>query len=313
MKQRMYFDRKLVERPGLWKFFSPSINYEYLIISITGEGNLGFSVLITNHIPDYSFVKVGNGGCQCFPLYWYEENKHQQQNLFDEAFNNKYIRRDAISDFILNRAKQQYGKSVTKEDIFYYVYGFLHSPQYRETFASDLKKMLPRLPLVEDVRHFWAFSKAGRSLADLHLNYESIPKCPGVLEVHTPLSITDSLKQANDDELKYIDYRVKKMRFPSKTDKSKIIYNSLITIENIPPEAYDYIVNGKSAIEWIMERYQVTTHRESGITNDPNDWSRESNNPRYILDLLHSIINLSIQSVEIISKLPDISGMLKIQ
>ena len=161
-------------------------------------------------------------------------------------------------------------------------------------------------PLVDDVRDFWAFSKAGRALAELHLNYESIPHYPGIIEMHSPLSITDALKQANEEELKYIDYQVEKMRFPSKTDKSQIIYNSRITIENIPETAYEYIVNGKSAIEWVMERYQITTHKESGIVNNPNDWARETGNPRYILDLLHSIINLSVQTVEIVKSLPEV-------
>jgi predicted helicase len=97
-----------------------------------------------------------------------------QKGLFDGDSKDDYIRRDAISDFILERAKKQYGKNVTKEDIFYYVYGFLHSPEYRTLFANDLKKMLPRLPLVEDVKDFWAFSKAGRKLAELHINYETV-------------------------------------------------------------------------------------------------------------------------------------------
>ena len=112
---------------------------------------------------------------QCFPLYYYEENKSVQKGIFDdENFNDDYIRRDAISDFILERAKKQYGKNVSKEDIFFYVYGILHSKEYRETFANDLKKILPRLPLVEDVRDFWKFSKGGRALAELHLNYETV-------------------------------------------------------------------------------------------------------------------------------------------
>ena len=143
----------------------PDSSLPNIVISITGEGNLGFSTLIANIMPDLCFTKTGNGGSQLFPLYYYEENKATQKGLFDTDGSQKYVRRDAISDFILERAKQQYGKAVTKEDIFYYVYGFLHSNVYRETFANDLKKMLPRLPLVETVTDFWAFSKAGRKLA----------------------------------------------------------------------------------------------------------------------------------------------------
>jgi len=101
-------------------------------------------------------------------------------------------------------------------------------------------------------------------------------------------------------------YTVEKMRFPSKADKSKIIYNSRITIENIPETAYQYIVNGKSAIEWIMERYQITTHKDSGIVNNPNDWATENGNPRYILDLLLNVIALSVETVGVVNELPEI-------
>ncbi len=149
--------------------------------------------------------------------------------------------------------------------------------------------------MVEDVRDFWAFSKAGRKLADLHINYESVPAYPGV-------SVADSA----GDSKSPADYLVTKMRFPKKDQKDTIIYNSKIVVSNIPAKAYEYVVNGKSAIEWIMERYQITTHKESGIRNDPNDWATEVGNPRYILDLLLSIINVSMQTVEIVEELPKV-------
>ncbi len=211
-------------------------------------------------------------------------------SLFDSKIEDKYIQKSGVSDFILERATKQYGKNVGKEDIFYYVYGFLHNSEYRELFENDLKKMIPRLPLVDDVKDFWAFSKAGRKLAALHLNYEKLPAFDGV-------TIT-----GNNSGF----YRVEKMRFPKKDQKHTIVYNSKITISNIPVEAYEYVVNGKSAIEWIMERYAVTTHKDSGITNDPNDWAAEVGNPRYILDLLLSIINVSVQTVEIVKSLPKV-------
>jgi predicted helicase len=181
--------------------------------------------------------------------------------------------------------------------------------------------MLPRLPLVEDVRAFWAFSKAGRKLADLHLNYENIPPYENVKVVDSKVVVNNEVPDkdtvapfsiAAEPEVLYIakpvleHYRVEKMRFPSKGQKDTIIYNSKIRLENIPPEAYEYIVNGKSAIEWIMERYAVTTHKESGIVNNPNDWALEHDNPRYILDLLLSIINVSVQTVEIVRGLPEV-------
>lgn len=150
--------------------------------------------------------------------------------------------------------------------------------------------MLPRLPLVEEVKDFWSFSKAGRRLADLHLNYEKVAAYPEAL--------------VSGDDAGF--YKVDKMRFPKKDQKGTVLYNSRITISNIPAKAYEYVVNGKSAIEWVMERYQITKHKESGITNDPNDWATEVGNPRYILDLLLSIINVSVQTVDIVNSLPKV-------
>ncbi|AIG30715.1 helicase [Flavobacterium psychrophilum] len=298
-----YFDDDLnQERYQLTKVF-PNNDLENLVIDVTGLGvNKDFTVLITDKIPDLQTLSNG----QCFPLYYYEERQKQTQSLFDTADSgtSEFVRRDAISDFILDQAKERYGKNVTKEDIFYYVYGLLHSPTYREMFANDLKKMLPRLPLLDDVRDFWKFSKAGRELAELHINYENQPKPAGVIVIHNPLTITETLKQLSADEIKYIDYKVEKMKFPKKDQKETIFYNSRITIDNIPAKAYQYVVNGKPAIEWIMERYAITTHKESQITNNPNDWSAETGNPKYILDLLLSVINVSLQTVDIVEGLP---------
>jgi predicted helicase len=284
-KQKAYYNRSLNEVVGTIPKLFPEGDFKNLVICLSGIGvTKDFSTLITDIIPDLEIV----GKSQCFPLYYYEENNQQQKSLFDTNKGQKYIRRDAISDFIFERAKQQYGKSVTKEDIFYYVYGFLHSKEYRETFANDLKKMLPRLPLVEEVMDFWAFSKAGRQLAGLHLNYETVAPSP---------EVTVTFDEGST-------YTVNKMRFPKKDQKDTIYYNSKITLKNIPAKAYEYVVNGKSAIEWIMGRYQVSTHKESGINNDPNDWAKEVENPRYILELLLSIINVSVQTVDIVNALP---------
>src|SRR5690606_11070363 len=152
--------------------------HQNLVIGVTGMGaSKDFSVMMMNTVPNLDTIEKNI----CFPLYHYEEQSKQSPSLFDAGADTEYIRRDGVSDFILERARRQYGKTVTKEDIFYYVYGFLHSPEYRETFANDLKKMLPRLPLIEEVKDFWKFGKAGRTLADLHLNYETVPPCPGVV------------------------------------------------------------------------------------------------------------------------------------
>jgi predicted helicase len=286
-KQQLYFNRSLNERVYQIPKIFPNNNYKNFVICVTGNGaNTNFSTLISNIIPDIQLQFNG----QCFPLYYYEEHKKEQKTLFDSTDTNdtEYIRRDGISDFILNQARKAYGNIVKKEDIFYYVYGFLHSPEYKIKFSSDLKKMLPRIPLVDDVKDFWAFSKAGRKLADLHINYETIPAAEDLIVNGAEKGI----------------FTVDKMRFPSKEDKSKIIYNSHITIENIPAKAYEYIVNGKSALDWIMERYQITINKDSGIKNDPNDWAVEVGNPRYILDLLLSIIHVSCETVDIVEGLP---------
>jgi predicted helicase len=335
-KSNLYFDKNFVQRPYQNNKLFPDNNSINLAISVSGIGcTTDFSSLMINCISDLGFISAG----QCFPLYYYEERQKQSKSLFDtDDSTSEYIRRDGVSDFILEHARKQYGISahlkngITKEDLFYYVYGFLHSPEYRIQFANDLKKMLPRLPLVEDVRDFWAFSKAGRALADLHIHYEIVPPAPGVLVLFNTIPQTEINHALQTGTMQNINYRVEKMRFgksgvetrhalslqdepdaPSdkpvtktNVDKTIIIYNSQITIENIPAKAYEYVVNGKSAIEWIMERYAITTHKESGIRNDPNDWAVEVDKPKYILDLLLSIINVSIQTVDIVAGLPKV-------
>jgi len=299
-KLNIYWDKSFIERPGISRMLFPNNKFSNSVIVVSGVGaTKDFSTLMSNQISDRHF----QSNDQYFPLHFFEENKKNQKSLFDteEDGDSEFIRRDGISNFIFERAQKQYGKNVTKEDIFYYVYGFLHSPEYREMFANDLKKMLPRLPLIEDVREFWAFSKAGRKLADLHINYETVPAYAGVT-----VKGAEKLKFLCEEPPETTLFKVEKMRFPKKDQKDTIIYNSKITIENIPAQAYEYVVNGKSAIEWIMERYQVTVHKESQIKNDPNDWATEVGNPRYILDLLLSIINVSVQTVDIVDNLPKV-------
>ena len=288
-KQHLYKHRNFIWSAYLQNLLFPNIKSENLVICTSGVGsNKEFTSLVSNMLPNLDGLEK----LQSFPLYYYEERDKQSPTLFDyeNQVNSEYIRRDGISDFIWDRAKKQYGLNVTKENIFYYVYGILHSPEYRTNFANDLKKTLPRIPLVEGVNDFWKFSKIGGQLAELHINYESVPPCKGV-------------KVSGDDGN---FYKVEKMRFPAKGKKHSINYNSKITVSNIPAKAYEYVVNGKSAIEWVMERYQVTTHPESGITNDPNDWAKEVGNPRYILDLLLSVINVSVQTVELVGQLPKV-------
>lgn len=297
-KQHIYFAPELIESIGLSPKLFPTPEHENLVICISCvSSSNGLSASITNCIPDLHYI----GDTQCFPLYWYDNNDADIADLFNQGTEkeiDRHVRKDGVTDWILTAARKQYGYKMTKEDIFYYVYGLLHSPNYRTAFATDLKKSLPRLPLVEKADDFWVFSKAGRALADLHLNYETIKPYKKCLVLHAP-----STNKGDS-----VNYRVEKMRFgkiDSKTaDKSIIHYNHAITIEGIPAEAYEYVVNGKSAIEWIMERYAVTTDKKSGITNDPNDWAREHNDEKYILNLLLRVINVSVQTVEIVKGLP---------
>lgn len=313
-KQKFIYQKPLIQRTYQQQKLFPTSELPNLVIGVSGIGvTKDFSCLISDKLPDLEYI----GKSQCFPLYWYEENKVQEQSLFDFGIesSDKYIRRDGITDWILKEVRKRFGnsKAITKEHIFYYVYGILHSPQYRERFAADLKKSLPRIPIVDNVQDFMAFYKAGKTLADLHLNYEQVPASH-----YVTATIADAVyKEPTSDDpfsgyTQYDHYFVDKMTFPKVRneagklvpDKSRIIYNGNITIENIPAKAYEYIVNGKSAIEWIMERYAVTQDSKSLIINDPNEWSKEHGKPTYIYDLLLSIINLSVQTVDIVNSLP---------
>ena len=293
-----YFDDDLnQERYQIPKIF-PTKNHNNIVICVSGIGsNKDFSSIITDCIPDYQLQFNG----QCFPLYCYDDSTADIADLFSapQSEMDRYVRRDGVTDWILSTARKQYGSRVTKEDIFYYVYGILHAPDYRTTFAADLKKSLPRLPLVESPDDFWAFSRAGRSLAELHLGYERVEPYAGCRTIYSPLT-------NRGDEISYlIDDKMRFGKLDSKTaDKRIIHYNAGITIENIPLEAYDYVVNGKSAIEWVMERYAVKKDPASLITNDPNDWCREHDDPKYIYNLLLRIITVSLETMKIVRSLP---------
>lgn len=193
--------------------------------------------------------------------------------------------------------------AIEKDDIFFYVYGILHSSDYRAVFASDLKKSLPRIPQVGTSEHFWAFSKAGRELADLHTEYESVEAWPDLTYTHGP-----EFDSAHPDA-----YRVLKMKHPKITDpttgkkvedRTRIIYNDWITIGNIPERAYDYELGSRSAIAWVIESNRVKTDKASGIVNDPNDWAIEHDDPTYILDLVGRVVTVSMRTLDIVGALP---------
>ena len=241
-------------------------------------------------VPDVQLL----ANAQCFPLYWYD--KAPKQGVHGELFSaggqadaEGYVRKDGVTDAALADYQATYrDASITKEDLFFHVYGLLHAPDYRERFAADLKKMLPRIPRPARAEDFWAFSKAGRALADLHLNYETIEPYPLQEVLHSTIE----------------DWRVVKMRYPSKAERTAILYNGYLTLKGIPPEALEYVVNGKPAIEWVMERYQVTTDKDSGIVNDPNLWAEEHGQPRFIVDLVKRVVRVSVETVKIVKVLP---------
>ncbi|MFN9068029.1 MAG: type ISP restriction/modification enzyme, partial [Bdellovibrionales bacterium] len=238
---------------------------------------------------------------QCFPLYYYEKFDEETPDMLkpnQKPDKHGYIRRNAITDFALEKFQTDYSdKKINKEDIFYYVYGVLHSPTYLAKYQNNLKKMLPRIPLCRD---FWGFSKSGRELAKWHLNYESIAPYPLKEE------IKPSAPRKEKDLYRVTDSEMKWPKEKKVADKTKIIFNEYVTLSEVPLEAYNYIVNGKSALEWVMERYAITVDLNakgegSGIKNDPNEWSDD---PRYIVDLVKRVVRVSIETNKIISALP---------
>lgn len=213
----------------------------------------------------------------------------------------KLVRRDAITDAGLAHFQSVYpDETISKRDLFFYIYGILHSPDYRERYADNLSKELPRIPRVRTAADFRHFSKAGRDLAALHLNYETVDKHP--LTIDTQGKLTDA------------DYRVEKMKFAKKkdpdtgksvNDRSTVIYNAKITMRDIPEAAWGYVVNGKAALDWVMERQAVRVDKDSGIVNDANDWAIETmGNPKYPLELFQRVVTVSLQTQAIVAALP---------
>lgn len=208
----------------------------------------------------------------------------------------KYWVRHGISRAGLNHFQEIYAEEISGEDIFYYVYGLLHSPDYRERYADNLSKELPRIPRMATYRDFKNFSDAGRALSALHLDYEKIAMYPVSVVVTGSQPLTDA------------DYRVEKMKY-GKSGKDKdlttLIYNHRITLTGIPLEAYDYVVNGKPALDWVVERQCVKTDKDSGIVNDANLWATETvGNAKYPLELFMRVITVSLETMKIVNALP---------
>lgn len=303
-KQWLYYDGMFNHRIGKMPHIFPNGNSDNVAIYISGVGaQKAFSVLITRNIPDLHLIQTG----QCFPLYIYDDPKSDaveispvQSALFGEAEQPALTpatgRRDAITAEGLTHFLSAYpGENINREDIFYYVYGLLHSPDYRERFADNLGKELPRIPCVNAATDFWAFSQAGRKLAGLHLNYESATPYPLVIE-------------SGGKKLVDADFLVEKMRYGKKgkdKDLTTLHYNDKITLTSIPVEAYNYVVNGKPALDWVVERQSVKIDKDSGIVNDANDWAVETmGNPRYPLELFQRIVTVSVETQRVVKGLP---------
>ncbi|MCC8403683.1 DEAD/DEAH box helicase family protein [Paraburkholderia sp. MMS20-SJTN17] len=301
-KQWLYFNRRFNEVVSLMpRIFPPQAENRVIMIKQRWTGN-GQLALMVDRVVELQI----DGGAQCFPLYLYEDMAEEfdatspQGGLFDATAPHKtgLNRRDAITDEGLAHFQNAYpGEQFSKEDVFYYVYGLLHSPDYRERYADNLSKELPHIPCVKTAADFWAFSKAGRELADLHVNYETV-------EMY-PLQIDSGGRPLADS-----DYRVEKMRYGKQgkdKDLTTLVYNDTITAKGIPLDAYEYVVNGKPALDWVVERQCVKTDKDSGIVNDANDYAIETmNNPRYPLELFQRVVTVSLETIKIVRSLPNL-------
>ena len=294
-KQFVYFDSHLNHRTYQLKKLFPTPAHENIAFGFTGRGaTKEFSVLMVDTLPDLESISKA----QWMSLYTYEpvieDDGGLNLNLSGGEVVDGYTRKENITDATLTAYRSTYGdESIAKEDIFYYIYALLHHSEYREKYAADLKKMLPRIPLV---RGFWEYSRAGRALAELHLGYESVEPYPLDEVVSSPAP--------EDPEECFEFYRVQKLQFGPKKDKTRIKYNGHLTLKGIPEEANEYQVNGRSALEWVIDRYQVKPDKDSNITNDPNDYCRAVNDPRYIVDLIKRLVTVSLETQKLVGTLP---------
>ncbi|MBI4965787.1 MAG: DEAD/DEAH box helicase [Desulfomonile tiedjei] len=272
-KTLLYFDRVMNEEVYRFPLILPlgECETENRIICLKGPGgDKPFFALMTNSLTDVSLLGFGTN-TQCFPFYAYDEDGSN--------------RRENITDWTIEQFFSPISVKVGKWQIFHYVYGLLHSPEYREKYKANLKRELPRIPLPKSVEQFRAFVSAGERLADLHVNYESQPEYR-LEEVLNP-----------DRQL---NWRVQKMKLTK--DKTTIIYNDFLTLSGIPSEVFEYKLGNRSALEWIIDKYQVHTDKRSGIVNDPN----RPDDKEYIVRLIGQVITVSLETVKIVNELPSL-------
>ena len=283
-KQNLYYNRywnNCIYQNN--ELFPLKTHKDNLCICISGKGARTFSVLFTNKITDYQLLQ----NMQYFPRYLYQ-NGNKISAITDEAiahFNEVYD-----------------SATIDADSIFYYIYGILHSKEYREKYANNLVKELPRIPRVASYELFKAFEDIGRKLADLHVNYESVPMYNGCI-----IEGLDEHNQAPSFKVAQLKWgKIKGKTGNAAKDKTTLIYNSYITIKNIPLEAQEYIVNQKSALDWIVDRYCVKTDKDSSIVNDCNDYALAKHNEKYIFELILRIITVSLESIKLINSLPNL-------
>jgi predicted helicase len=285
------------------KLFPTATANNRVILANANHSGTGFFALMADVTPDIH----SNGDAQSFPLYLYDTAEQDeaasdapQLALGGGRSNEADGCRFAITDAALAHFKVAYPNDakLTKESIFYYCYGILHHPEYLEQYADNLSKELPRIPRVKSREDFWKIHDIGKTLGDWHVGYEQFDptRAPGVIVD------TDGKKLAD------AHYRVEKMKY-GKVDGAKdlttIHYNEHITVRNIPAHAHDYVIHGRSAIDWVVERQGVRTDKDSGIVNDSNDWATETmQNPKYPLELLLRVIALSVETLRLVGELP---------
>ncbi len=295
----------MIERPALIRRMFPEAGMENYGFVLTGTAShYPFSLIATDQLPDLHLLDTG----QFFPRFTYEKladssTGDDPQGTFDlsdgsatdDTVVSGYRCIDNISDDALARYREAFGTDATKDDIFASIYALLHSEQYRSTYAADLKRQLPRIPLPDTAEDFRKFVEAGERLLDLHIRYEEQPEYP--------LNEETALGAESDPDF----YRVQKLRWGGNArtpDKSQIVVNGNVTLTGIPDDAHEYMLGPRSALEWILDRYQVKTDKASGIVNDPNAWGLEHGNPRYIVDLIKKVTYVSVETVKIVKSLP---------
>ena len=332
-KQWLNTSDGIIYLPAVLRRYFPTPGHDNIGFYLVGQGSdVPFSTVMTDAVPNLHVTGAGSGG-QFFPRWTWEPvgGRHvANSGMLDlsggddaegsgAAFGQEgevlggYRRVDNITDATLRSYQAAYGPEVTKDDVFYYVYALLHSPEYRTRYGADLKKSLPHIPRVASQEDFVAFTTAGRGLADLHLDYESVEPTPLRLVVDGQ-EVPWDLRETISPSLLHVE----KMRYDrlqgnkKQADKTSIVYNEHVTTSGIPVQAQDYLLGSRSGLDWLLDRYLVKTDKASGIVNDPNDWMAEgagggptaSAQPRYLLDLIARITTVSVQTQEIVTSLP---------